>query len=213
MGWSGDTLTTVGEPDDLDAAAVAAWRAGDKAAGEALFEKHFDALYRFFRNKAEDGVEDLIQQTFLAVVGSIERFRGEASFRSYLFAIARNELLAHWRKRGQRQNDVDVAEISVAAMSSAQPSRVLARRREQQLLLDALRTLPLDLQIALELVYWENLTGPELAAALGVPEGTARSRLRRGKEMLAVRLAEVAGDPAAAEESLREIDARISALE
>ncbi len=203
----------MGEPDDLDAAAVAAWRAGDKAAGEALFEKHFDALYRFFRNKAEDGVEDLIQQTFLAVVGSIERFRGEASFRSYLFAIARNELLAHWRKRGQRQNDVDVAEISVAAMSSAQPSRVLARRREQQLLLDALRTLPLDLQIALELVYWENLTGPELAAALGVPEGTARSRLRRGKEMLAVRLAEVAGDPAAAEESLREIDARISALE
>lgn len=203
----------MGEPDaDPDAAAVAAWRAGDKAAGEALFEKHFDALYRFFRNKAEDGVEDLIQQTFLAVVGSIERFRGEASFRSYLFAIARHELLAHWRKRGARSGDVDVAEISIAAMSSAQPSRVVARRREQQLLLDALRTLPLDLQIALELVYWEELTGPELAAALGVPEGTARSRLRRGKEMLAARLAELAGDPATVEESLRELDLRLAAL-
>jgi RNA polymerase sigma-70 factor (ECF subfamily) len=203
----------VGEPDhDPDAAAVAAWRAGDRAAGEALFEKHFDALYRFFRNKADDGVEDLIQQTFLAVVGSIERFRGEASFRSYLFAIARNELLAHWRKRGQRGDDVDVAEVSIAALSSAQPSRVLARRREQQLLLDALRTLPLDLQIALELVYWEDLTGPELAAALGIPEGTARSRLRRGKEMLAERLAELASDPATVEESLRELDHRIAAL-
>jgi RNA polymerase sigma-70 factor (ECF subfamily) len=203
----------VGETDDdPDAAAVAAWRAGDKAAGEKLFEKHFDALYRFFRNKAEEGVEDLIQQTFLAVVGSIERFRGEASFRSYLFAIARNELLAHWRKRGQRSADVDVAEISIAAMSSAQPSRVVARRREQQMLLEALRTLPLDLQIALELVYWEDLTGPELAAALGVPEGTARSRLRRGKEMLAARLAELAGDPATVEESMRELDLRITAL-
>jgi RNA polymerase sigma factor (sigma-70 family) len=202
----------VGEADDPDAQAVAAWRAGDKAAGEALFEKHFDALFRFFRNKAEEGVEDLIQQTFLAVVGSIERFRGESTFRSYLFAIARNELLAHWRKRGRRNGDVDVAEISVAELSTAGPSRVLARRREQQLLLDALRTLPLDLQIALELVYWEDLTGPELAAALGVPEGTARSRLRRGKEMLAARLAELAGDPATAEQSMRDLEVRISAL-
>ncbi len=199
-------------PDDPDAVAVAAWRAGDKAAGEALFEKYFEALYRFFRNKADDGVEDLIQQTFLAIVGSLDRFRGEASFRSYLFAIARNELLGHWRKRGRRNDEVDVTEISVAAMSSAGPSRVLARRHEQQVLLEALRALPLDLQIALELVYWEDLTGPELAAALGVPEGTARSRLRRGKEMLAARLAELVGDPATAEESMRPLAGRIAAL-
>lgn len=196
------------EPEDPDAAAVAAWRAGDQAAGEALFDRHFDALYRFFRNKADDGVDDLIQQTFLAVMGSIERFRGESSFRSYLFAIARNELFAHWRKRGRRNAEVDVAEISLAELSTAQPGRVLARRREQQLLLDALRTLPLDLQVALELVYWEDLTGPELAAALGVPEGTARSRIRRGKELLAERLAALAADPADAEASLRELERR-----
>jgi RNA polymerase sigma-70 factor (ECF subfamily) len=202
----------VGESDDPDAVAVAAWRAGDKAAGEALFERHFDALYRFFHNKAEDGVEDLIQQTFLAVVASIDRFRGEATFRSYLFAIARNELLAHWRKRGRRGGEIDVAEVSVAELSTAGPSRVLARRREHQLLLDALRTLPLDLQIALELVYWEELSGPELATALGIPEGTARSRLRRGKELLAARLGELAGDPATAADSIRDLDERIAAL-
>lgn len=198
--------------DDPDAAAVTAWRDGDKAAGKALFDRYFEPLVLFFRNKVDEGVDDLIQQTFLAVVASIDRFRGEAPFRSYLFAVARNELLGYYRKHGRRKGDLDVTEISVAEMSSAQPNRLLVRRHEHQLLLDALRTLPLDLQIALELVYWENLSGPELAAALGVPEGTVRSRLRRGKEMLAEQLRQLAADPAVAEESVREIDARIAAL-
>ncbi len=199
-------------PDDPDAAAVTAWRAGDQAAGKSLFAKYFEPLVLFFRNKVDEGVDDLIQQTFLAILGSIDRFRGDAPFRSYLFAIARNELLGYYRKHGRRAGDVDVTEISVAAMSSAQPSRLLARHHEHQLLLDALRTLPLDLQIALELVYWEDLSGPELAVALGVPEGTVRSRLRRGKEMLAERLTELSADPATVDESVREIDRRIAAL-
>jgi RNA polymerase sigma-70 factor (ECF subfamily) len=199
-------------PDDPDSAAVTAWRAGDQIAGKALFAKYFEPLVLFFRNKVDEGADDLIQQTFLAILGSIDRFRGDAPFRSYLFAIARNELLGYYRKHGRRAGDVDVTEISVAAMSSAQPSRMLARHHEHQLLLDALRTLPLDLQIALELVYWEDLSGPELAVALGVPEGTVRSRLRRGKEILAERLAELTADPATAEASVREIDQRIAAL-
>lgn len=198
------------QPLDADAAAVAAWRGGDRAAGEALFERHFEALFRFFRNKVEDNVDDLIQQTFTAVVTSIDRFRGEASFRSYLFAIARNELIAHWRTKQRSAGNLDVDEVSVAELSTHQPGRMLARRAEHQLLLTALRAIPLDFQIALELVYWEELTGPELAVALGVPEGTARSRLRRGKELLAAKLAELAGDPATAESTMEEIVQRIA---
>jgi len=185
---------------------VIAWRAGDRAAGEQLFARHFDALYRFFRNKVDEGADDLIQQTFAAVVASIDRFRGEASFRSYLFAIARNELLAHWRKKRRSDAQVDVEEVSIAEMSSAKPDRQLARRAEHQRLLEALRALPLDLQIALELVYWEDLTGPELAAALGVPEGTARSRIRRAKELLAEKLAAQGASPEAIESTMREVE-------
>lgn len=196
---------------DADAALVAAWRDGDRAAGEALVARYLEPLFNFFRNKVDDGVDDLIQQTFAAVTGAKDQFRGDGSFRAYLFAVARHELYAHWRRRKRAEGDVDVAEVSVAELSSAQPSRLLARRREHELLLEALRSLPLDLQVALELVYWEDLTGPELAVALGVPEGTVRSRLRRGKELLAKRLEALAGDPAVATESLRELAPRLEA--
>ncbi len=62
------------------------------------------------------------------------------------------------------------------------------------MLLAALRSIPLDLQVALELFYWEQLDGPDLAEVLGVPEGTARSRLRRAREAVAEKIAELLGD-------------------
>jgi RNA polymerase sigma factor (sigma-70 family) len=188
-----------------DADLVARWRGGDAAAGQDLFARHFDSLYRFFLNKAEDAVDDLIQATFLAVVASRDEFRGDASFRSYLFAIARHELYAHYRKRARRNAEDDIGELSVEDLGT-RPSGVLARHREQQLLLRALRSLPLDLQVALELHYWEELSGSEMAVALGVPEGTARSRLRRALERLEEALKQLADDPETLASSLGNLD-------
>ncbi len=208
-------IAAMGAPDvdaTDDAVLLAAWRGGDRAAGQALVGRHLASLYDFFRNKVDDGVDDLIQQTFLAVAASIDQFRGDGSFRAYLFAIARHELYAHWRRRQRRDAELDVLEISVAALSTAGPARVVARHHEQRLLLQALRTLPLDLQIALELVYWEELSGPELAIALGIPEGTVRSRLRRGRELLARALEDLTGDPAVATASARELEQRLAAV-
>jgi RNA polymerase sigma-70 factor (ECF subfamily) len=182
-----------------------AWRGGDAAAGTELFERHFDGLFRFFRNKAEEAVDDLIQATFALIVSSRDAFRGDASFRSYLFQVARHELYAYWRKRARRGEEVDVGEISVEDLGTS-PSGVLARHREQQLLLRALRRIPLDLQIALELHYWEDLSGPELAAALEIPEGTVRSRLRRAREALDAQMTALADDPATLDSSLGDFD-------
>ncbi len=169
-----------------------AWQGGDRAAGSELFERHFDELYRFFRNKTDDGVDDLIQQTLLGCLKGLDRFRQGASFRTWLFAIAKNELYDHYHARRRRDENVDIGEVSVADLGTT-PSHAVARRREHQLLLAALRSIPLDLQVALELYYWEGLDGAELAEALDVPEGTARSRLRRGKEVLAARMQALTG--------------------
>jgi RNA polymerase sigma factor (sigma-70 family) len=178
---------------------LGAWREGDAASGRELFERYFEPVFRFFRNKAASDIEDLVQSTFASCLASRDAFRGESSFRTYLFTIARNELYADWRKRSRRGAEVDVGSISVEDLRTT-PGTALAARLDRALLARALRSIPLDLQVALELHYWEELTGPELATVLGVPEGTARSRLRRGREELATKVEELRASGAAHEE-------------
>lgn len=170
-----------------------AWRSGDAAAGAALYERYFDPLFRFLRGKVDAAVEDLLQQTFLTCVKRKDALRDGSKFRSYLFTVARHELFEHWRQRGKRANDVEIGELSIKDLGTS-PTGIIARQAEHRLLLRALQTLPLDLQIALELHYWEGMSGPELAEVLGIPEGTVRSRLRRAQEALETAMTELAED-------------------
>lgn len=179
------------------------WRAGDATAGNQLFEKHFDAVHRFFVNKAPSDAADLVQRTFLACIEARDRFRQQASFRTYLFAIAHHELMAHWRKRSRVELDPSISSLRDLDPS---PSTLLARIAEERHLLEALRSIPIELQVSLELFYWEGLTGPELAAVLGVPEGTARSRLRRGLSLLRERLVELDQKPERLASTLASLD-------
>lgn len=179
------------------------WRGGDVTAGNELFERHFESVHRFFVNKAPSDAADLVQRTFLACVEARDRFREQSSFRTFLFAIAHHELLAHWRKRARADLDPSISSLRDLDPS---PSTLLARMAEERHLLEALRSIPIELQIALELFYWEGLTGPELANVLDVPEGTARSRLRRGLQLLRDRLAELDQRPGRLASTLASLD-------
>ncbi len=159
------------------------WCNGDKAAGNALFDRYFESVYLFFCNKIRDGVEDLTQDTFLALIQGRERFRGEASFRTYLFRTARNLLCKAYRKQGRQCHISDCSVTSVLDLGLP-PRSLTVLRHEYFLLLTGLQQLPLDYQIALELYYWEGMSGPELAEALDITVPAARSRLRRGIEQL-----------------------------
>jgi RNA polymerase sigma-70 factor (ECF subfamily) len=187
--------------DDLEL--LERWRGGDVSAGNELFERHFESVHRFFVNKAAADAPDLVQRTFLACVEARDRFREQASFRTFLFAIAHHELLAHWRKRSRVQLDPSVSSLHDLDPS---PSTLLARMAEERHLLEALRSIPLDLQVALELFYWEGLSGPELASVLEVPEGTVRSRIRRGLSLLRERLAELEQRPTRLATTLANLD-------
>ncbi|MCH9684555.1 MAG: RNA polymerase sigma factor [Deltaproteobacteria bacterium] len=186
-----------------DATMLAAWRDGDEEAGRALLVRHFKALSRFFRNKATGGVEDLIQRTMLVCLENADRLREASSFRAYLFTIARNELYRHYR-RGRR----DALDTSLHSVHDLQPSyaTVLARREEERLLLTALRRLPIDLQVTVELFYWEGLTYAELGEVLGVHRETIKSRLRRAKDLLRASMAEAAERGEVSEASIELLD-------
>jgi RNA polymerase sigma factor (sigma-70 family) len=160
-----------------------AWAEGDEGAGASLLRRHFDALYRFFRTKAPDDYEDLIQTTMLECVRAKTRVRGDAPFRAFLLGVARNCLLHHFRSRFRDRLELDSSRSSVADLDP-RPSTVAARNAEQAQLLEAMRQIPLDLQVVLELHYWEELGTRELAVALEIPQGTVKSRLRRAREAL-----------------------------
>jgi RNA polymerase sigma factor (sigma-70 family) len=188
-----------------DSDLIRAWRAGDGRAGSQLFERHFDSVRRFFRNKVDQGVEDLVQKTFVACLESRDRFREEASFRTYLFAIAHNLLREHFRRQRRTTEELDLERLSILDLG-ASPSSVLAARAEEKLLLHGLRQLPIASQVILELYYWEQMTGAELGLFLGVPEDTARSRLRRAKTQLEAVLKRLATNPLELESTIAGLD-------
>lgn len=171
------------DPRVTDDELLRAWADGDQAAGASLYRRHFTGLYRFFRTKAPDAYEDLVQITMLECVRSKDRYRGDAPFRAFLFAVARNCLLHHFRSRFRDRLDFDASRSSVADLDP-RPSTLAVRNAESARLLEAMRRIPLELQAVLELHYWEELTTTELAVALEVPQGTVKSRLRRARVAL-----------------------------
>lgn len=159
------------------------WRGGNTTAGSQLLQRYFDNLYRFFSSKVDDEVEDLIQGTLLACVKYQKSLEGVESFRAYLFTVARNELYRHLRKRAKR-DVVDFGDTSVIALGVS-PTSAVAQRQQQARLVAGLRTLPVELQLVLELHYWEGLSTAELAGVIDAPQGTVKSRLRRARALLA----------------------------
>lgn len=169
-------------PGEDEFALLRAWQQGDRGAGQALFKQHSAKVSRFFRTKVPESAEDLTQNTFLALSQSGD-FRGESSFRAYVFGIARNQLLVHLRSRALADKRFDPLTTSATDVG-ASPAKLAAQRQEQRLLLQALQRIPVDYQVAVELHYFEGLKLDELAAALETPVGTVKSQLSRARVLL-----------------------------
>jgi RNA polymerase sigma-70 factor (ECF subfamily) len=120
-----------------DVALLDAWRDGDDRAGERLFDRHADAVARFFENKVRDGAEDLTQATFLRLIEVRERIRVGIAFRAFVIGIARNVLREHLREPG-RGRQVD-PEVDCMAELAPGPSTLIGAREEHRLLIEALR--------------------------------------------------------------------------
>ena len=161
-----------------------AWRAGDRKRGRILVERHYDAVVRFFRMKLDaKTADDLVQRTFLVCVDATSEFRGDGTFKAYLFGIARRVLLSHYNDKHRLREDPDFNASSAFELQPG-PVTVAAARADQRLLVEALRKIPVEMQITLELFYWEGLGVDELAAALDIPVGTVKSRLHRARTIL-----------------------------
>jgi RNA polymerase sigma factor (sigma-70 family) len=174
---------------DADLQLMEQWRGGDASAGQALFAKHFESVYRFFAHKVGADADELVQQTFTGCLIARDQFRGQSSFRTYLFAIARHELYDHFRR--QRRDVIDFAVTSLAEIATS-PSGLAARAEEVDRMRGALASLPVEQQVLLELHYWHDLGPAELSEVLGLTAGNVRVRLSRGRKALREKMAGVA---------------------
>lgn len=97
------------------------------------------------------------------------------------FTQRRHALTDHRRERFDPSTR-PVADFGLGAGS------MVDLKRERRLVLEALRNVPLDLQVVLELYYWERIPAPQIAEILEIPVGTVRSRIRRGQERVRAQL-------------------------
>lgn len=171
------------DPADSDHALLAEWQAGDQGAGQALFQRHFARLFAFFRTKLGDEAEELVQATFLACLGAKDRFRGDATFKTFLYGIAKNQLYTALRKR-HRDGEKLAFDVSSIAELVTTARTAIARSQDHQRLVEALQRLPIEQQTILELHYWDDVGIAELAAIFEAPEVTIRSRLHRARKAL-----------------------------
>lgn len=189
---------------ESDTELLEAWRRGDVDAGEALFERYYRSVHRFFGNKVSRDVDELVQETFAACLEGHGRMKS-SNFRAFLFGIAYNVFKTYLRARKKSRQAINFLETSIQDIAPG-PSSVLVQRGEQRLLLEGLRRIPLDYQVLLELRYWEQLRTIDMAGVLGIPHPTVRGRLRRAHELLQIALREIATSPDVLRSTVSDLD-------
>lgn len=156
---------------------------------EEFVEHHAPALICFFRGLLREDVEELVQETFLRMLEGQDRIRSGGNPGAYLFGIAWNVLRTHLR-RLSRDRMVDPEIESMAALDPG-PSTLAARRREHRMLAEALRRVPIEHQVALQLHYWNGFTMVTIAEIMGLSASGMRDRMRRARQLLEQHLAEL----------------------
>jgi RNA polymerase sigma-70 factor (ECF subfamily) len=161
----------------------------DNAAWEALVARYrrkvFHIAYKFTGRHAE--AEDLMQEILLKVFRSLDRFNQDADFSTWLGSVARNYCIDHYRA-SKREKEVLVEDLVAfdlaVATTGTNPQRVLEDRDRRSFLRKGLELLPDKLREAVILRDLQGLTYQEMAERLGLPEGTVKSRINRGREEL-----------------------------
>ncbi|MEM9461642.1 MAG: sigma-70 family RNA polymerase sigma factor [Myxococcota bacterium] len=186
-----------------EAELLEAWRAGDRAAGQALFSRYFQPIRLFFVNKIEGSPSDLVQETFMACIKGRDRIHEGGDFRAYLFGVAYRVLRVHLRSKYRAELD-----LGTASMQDLAPSAVtlILKSEQTRLLAQALRILPVDLQVVMELRYWEQMNSSEIAQVLGISASTVRYHLRQGRSQLADAIRQLAKNPKVLESTLGDIE-------
>jgi RNA polymerase sigma factor (sigma-70 family) len=170
--------------NQTDADAIVASLAEPRAFGP-VFERHFEAIHRYLRRRLDDRhADEAAAQTFFVAFDERGRFdRDYASARPWLFGIATNVASRHHRHEVRELRAITALGAEASAANDESEPRLDAERLRGALA-RCLAELPAEESDVLYLLVWAELDQPEIAAALGIPLGTVKSRLSRARKRL-----------------------------
>ena len=184
------------EPTDADAPELLRRSAeGDEEAFVALYRRFQGGIYRFAwrMTGSREAAEDVTQETFLVVVRGPNRYdQGRGAFGPYLYGIARNLMM---KRAGRERAFTTLGDEQEALPSALDPAADLEQRQAVEVVRRAVLTLPEHYREVVVLAELQGLPYEEVAAAIGCPVGTVRSRLHRARALLAQRLRGRGGAP------------------
>src|SRR3954463_11373633 len=182
-------MTDVSRGDDgqTDLDLIARWKAGDERAATQLVERHAQALARFAASSgARDDIDELVQDTFVRAFNSVDGFRGESTFRTWLFTIERRLLLDRRRAEKRRPGGVEVQESDAATEYDALDRMVAGEAANR--VHEAMKHLSPTQREVFALRVAQGLSYKEIAELVGTTEGAARvhyhNAMRAVKEYL-----------------------------
>lgn len=175
-----------------DAEDVARVLAGDVSAFEAIVRRWQRPLvnlaYRFCRDRGR--AEDMAQEAFLRAYRKLASWRRDAAFSTWLFALATNLYRSEVRRIPPLTAPLDEG---VAALDRRAVEPVLDEERRDRMVRNAVLGLPAKYRDALTLFYFHGMDIAKSAASLGVPQGTVKARLSRGRDILRGKLPSLLG--------------------
>lgn len=156
-----------------------AYREGDAGAFDELYRRHKGGLFRFvLRSVRERSVaEELYQEIWMRAIEARARYEPQAKFSTWLYTIAHNRLVDHWRKKGLQVVSLDT-EIEISANPGSEPHRILEARQGLEKFTRALEALPPAQREAFLMHHEAEMSVAEIARATGANEEAAKSRLR-----------------------------------
>ena len=185
-------MDAVGGRDDatVHATLLVRAQAGDRASVDALLRLHYDAVYAVCHRMvlSPQGADDAVQNALLAIVRGLARFDGRSSLSTWVHRIATNAAIDEIRRVRRTPSSADPTVLVATEEADPRTDRaadVADRLDQSSAVAGALARLPDEFRVALVLRYISDLDYAEIAEILGVPVGTVRSRLSRGKAALA----------------------------
>lgn len=182
-------METSSKKPSLEVGLVEKAQSGDLQAMDALVSMHHESVYRvaFSILRDKDKASDATQDTFLKAFKGIQSFRGEASFKTWILAIAANEARGLLRKEGRRK-ELALDAVGPVQSNEAGVDEVVERDEESQRVKNLLTQLPPKQREAVTLRIFGDLSFREIGAMIGSSEGAARVNyhhgIRRIREMM-----------------------------